>query len=64
MNRKIRVHYPWKNTPPQSGFFVPTLKLEETRQDGLKAALHYRIFGKAEFGTKDGKLGVFFIRVR
>lgn len=58
------MHYPWKDTPPQSGFFVPTLKLEETKQDGLKAALHSRFFGKAEFGIKDGKLGVWFTRVR
>lgn len=58
------MHYPWKNTPLQSGFFVPTLKLEETKQDGLQAALHYRIFGKAEFGVKDGKLGVLFTRTK
>lgn len=58
------MHYPWKATPPQGGFFVPTLKLEETKQDGLKAALHQRVFAKAEFGTKDGKLGVLFTRTK
>jgi hypothetical protein len=44
--------------------FVPTLKLEQTKQEGLKAALHHNIIGKAEYGMKDGKLGVLFTRVR
>lgn len=44
--------------------FVPTLRLEQTKQEGLKAALHHNIIGKAEFGMKDGKLGVLFTRVR
>ena len=62
--RKIKVHYPWQMTPPRGVFFVPTLKLEETKQDGLSAAIHYGMIGKAEVGVMDGKLGVKFIRVR
>jgi hypothetical protein len=62
--RKIKVHYPWDKTPVKGAFFVPTLKLEETKQEGLKAALHYGFIGKSEFGTVAGKLGVLFTRVR
>jgi hypothetical protein len=62
--RKIKVFYPWNASAKHKSFFVPTLKLEETRREGLKAALHQGIIGKAEFGTVDGKLGVRFIRVR
>jgi hypothetical protein len=62
--RKIKVFYPWNASAKHESFFVPTLKLEETKREGLKAALHQGIIGKAEFGTVDGKLGVRFIRVR
>ena len=58
------MHYPWKSTPLNGVFFVPTLKLEETKQDGLTAALHYGKIGKAEIGIKEGKLGVLFKCVR
>lgn len=58
------MHYPWKATPPQGVFFVPTLKLEEIKQEGLTAALHYGMMGKAEMGVMFGKLGVRFTRVR
>jgi hypothetical protein len=62
--RKLKVHYPWVDTPVKGAFFVPTLKLEETRQEGLKAAIHHGIIGKSEFGMAGGKIGVMFIRVR
>ena len=62
--RKVKVHYPWNVSARHESFFVPTLKLEETKLEGLKAALHQGVIGKAEFGTIDGKLGVRFTRVR
>jgi hypothetical protein len=40
------------------------LKLKETKEAGLKAALHYGMIAKADFGTSNGKLGVWFTRVR
>jgi hypothetical protein len=62
--RKVKVHYPWPDTPVKGVFFVPTLRLAEIKRDGLAAALHYNIKAKAEFGTVDGKIGVLFTRVR
>ena len=58
------MHYPWPDTPVKGVFFVPSLRLAETKKDGLAAALHYNIKAKAEFGTVNGKLGVRFTRVR
>lgn len=58
------MYYPWTAMRKQEQIFVPTLKLEQTKQEGLKAALHHGIIGKAEIGVKDGKLGVLFTRVR
>jgi hypothetical protein len=60
--RKLKVHYPWPNTPVKGAFFVPTLRLAEIKKDGLAAALHYNIKAKAEFGTVNGKIGVRFTR--
>ena len=60
----IKVHYPWVKTPVKGGFFVPTLQLEKTRMDGLKAAIYNKTKGSATFGVKDGKLGVWFTRLR
>jgi hypothetical protein len=62
--RKIRIHYPWQKTPIRGGFFVPTLKLDEIKEDGLRAAVFFKLRGKAEFVVKDGRLGVWFTRVR
>jgi len=58
------VHYPWDVSAKHESFFVPTLKLEETKKEGLQAALHQGIIGKAEFGINDGKIGIRFTRVR
>jgi hypothetical protein len=58
------VHYPWLTTPSRGSFFVPTLKLEETREAGLKAAVYHQVPARAEFGVVQGKLGVLFTRVR
>jgi hypothetical protein len=62
--RKVKVHYPWPDTPVKGVFFVPTLRLAEIKKDGLAAALHYNIKAKADFGTLNGKMGVLFTRVR
>lgn len=62
--KKCKVHYPWQKLSKKEKFFVPTLQLEETKSEGLSAALHYNILGKAEFGMVEGKLGVLFTRVR
>ena len=62
--KKVKVHYPWQVTARFEKFFIPTLRLEETKREGLSAALHYNIKAKAEAGTLDGKLGVLFTRVR
>lgn len=58
------MHYPWVNTPVKGAFFVPTLKLQEVKETGIKAAIHHGVLGKAEFGTLGGKIGVLFTRVR
>ena len=63
-SRKIKVHYPWVNTPVKGSFFVPTLKLQEVKEQGIKAALHHGIIAKTDFGTCEGKIGVLFTRVR
>lgn len=60
----IKVHFPWLDTPVKGGFFVPSLKLEETKALGLRAAVYHKVKAKADFGVKDGKLGVWFSRVR
>ena len=51
------MHYPWLEVPAHGGFFVPTLKFEEVRVNGLKAALYHRVQAKAEIGRKNGKIG-------
>ena len=58
------MHYPWLEVPLHGGFFVPTWKFEEVKVDGLKAAVYHHVIAKAEIGRKDGKIGVWFTRVR
>ena len=58
------MHYPWLTLAKREKFFVPTLRLEETRKEGLSAALHHNVLAKAEPGIVDGKLGILFTRVR
>jgi hypothetical protein len=60
MQKKIR--YPWKKTSVGSGFFVPTLDPEKTIEEGLRAAVRYRIRPIATYGIKDGLIGVWFFR--
>jgi len=61
--KKVKVHYPWNTTPVKGVFFVPSLRLADTKKDGLNAALQYNIKAKAEFGVVNGKLGVLFKKV-
>lgn len=61
---KPKIHYPWKQTPVGGGFFVPSLRLLDTKSDGLRAALYHGLRGRAAFGIKDGRMGVLFTRVR
>ena len=58
------MHYPWDKTPAGGGFFVPTLNLKQTKEDGLRAAVFHKVKGKAQFGVKEGRLGVWFSRLR
>lgn len=58
--KKLKIKYPWLDLPPYGGFFVPSLNLAKTREEGLKEALRYRIDAKAEPAIKDGKFGILF----
>lgn len=58
--KKLKINYPWLSLPPYGGFFVPTLNVAKTREEGLKEALRHRIDAKAEPAIKDGKFGVLF----
>lgn len=57
---KLTIKYPWLDLPPYGGFFVPTLNIAKTREEGLKEGLRYRIRGKATPVIMNGKLGVLF----
>lgn len=54
--------YPWQITKERKKFFVPTLDIEGTKLEGLKAALPHCLYGKpcAEAVIYKGKLGVMF----
>jgi hypothetical protein len=60
MSKKLTVKYPWDALPSYGGFFVPTLDVAKTREEGLKEGIRIRMWGKAEPAIKDGKLGVLF----
>lgn len=60
MSKKLKVKYPWDALPSYGGFFVPTLDVAKTREEGLKEGIRIRMWGKAEPAIKDGKLGVLF----
>ena len=60
MSKKLTVKYPWAALPSYGGFFVPTLDVAKTREEGLKEGIRIRMWGKAEPAIKDGKLGVLF----
>lgn len=60
MPKKLTVKYPWDALPSYGGFFVPTLDVAKTREEGLKEGIRIRLWGKAEPAIKDGKLGVLF----
>jgi hypothetical protein len=57
-------HYPWNRLEKGQGFFVPALDLEAVRQAGLLAAVPLRIKdARAQFGIRQGRLGVLFYRL-
>ncbi len=59
----MKVNYPWSETPPGGWFFVPSLNPEQTRMEGLQAAIHYQIFKiDVEVGVYKGRYGVKFSR--
>ena len=59
--KKLEVDYPWALMEKGDAIFVPTLNYEITKEEGLKAALLYRLNIETRFGIFDGKLGVLFI---
>jgi len=57
-------HYPWEHLEKGQGFFVPALDLEAVRQAGLLAAVPLHIKdARAQFGIRQGRLGVLFFRL-
>jgi hypothetical protein len=57
-------HYPWDRLEKGQGFFVPALDLEAVRQAGLLAAVPLHIKdARAQFGIRQGRLGVYFYRI-
>lgn len=57
-------HYPWDRLEKGQGFFVPALDLEAVRQAGLLAAVPHHIKdARAQFGIRQGRLGVLFYRL-
>lgn len=58
----MRVIYPWTHLKPGEGFFVPSLDVWKTREEGLRASIPHRIRVDAVFVIKDGLLGVWFHR--
>ena len=61
--KKLRINYPWAQLERGQGFFVPCLDLEAVREEGLRKALHYRLFdARAEPCVRDGIIGVMFSR--
>ena len=59
----LSIQYPWSKLERGQGFFVPCLDLEAVREEGLRKALHYRLFdARAEPCVRDGFIGVMFSR--
>ena len=56
--------FPWSEVAVGGYFFTPTLAVKRTTKEGLVAAMHYNMIGKAEVGIYKGKYGVLFKRVR
>ena len=62
--KKLKINYPWARLEKGQGFFVPCLDLEAVREEGLRKALHYRLFdARAEPCVRDGFTGVWFFRI-
>lgn len=60
--KKLRIYYPWAETPVEGSFFVPAVNAAQIKHEGLVAALHLRIKAKAVTGLLNGRHGVLFTR--
>ena len=61
--KKLSITYPWDKVEKGQGFFVPCLDTEAVRIEGLRKALHWRLFdAKAEPRIIAGCIGVWFYR--
>lgn len=60
----VKVHFPWDSVKKHDGFFVPTLDVVTTIEQGTKAALHRKYISKVLVGVRGGRFGVLFIRTR
>jgi hypothetical protein len=61
--KKLRVQWPWDRVGNGQGFFIPCLDPKPLMVEGLKQALHHRIFNAgASIGVRDGLVGVIFYR--
>ena len=60
---KTNPQFPWSTIEPGGAFFVPSLRPDKTRYDGLVEAQRLDIKAKAEIGAYKGFYGVKFQRV-
>lgn len=61
--KNLIVKYPWKQLERGQGFFIPCIDIAKTREEGLKAAVSFRVFNaKTKVGVVNGRLGVLFVR--
>jgi hypothetical protein len=59
---KIKVYFPWAETPIGGSFFIPTIAPFKTKEAGLIEALRLHMKAKATFGLLNGRHGVLFTR--
>lgn len=57
----MSVSYPWSKLKPGEGFFVPSLDVAKTREEGLRQALRQGALRvDAHYTVKNGLIGVWF----
>ena len=65
MAKKLKLKFPWAETKPGEGFFIPCVNTEAVKARAARAALEARVFDyMMDEGIKDGKWGVLFRRRR
>jgi len=63
MTKSLRVFYPWHKTKRGQGFFVPSLDVQATYEEGLRSAVGQRVYNAhAKVGVFQGFTGVWFYR--